>query len=119
MAWGYIFLAGILEIIWAFGLKFSNGFSSLLPTILTIVAIVLSFILFSKSLISIPIGTAYAVFTGIGAAGTVIIGMLLFNESVHFMRIFFVIVLLLGIIGLKITTNDVSDEENPTNVRSS
>lgn len=112
MAWVYLFIAGILEILWAIGLKYSQGFSILLPSIVTAIAIVLSFLFFSKSLQAIPIGTAYAVFTGIGAAGTVIIGMLFLNESVHWMKVFFVTVLIIGIIGLKMTSNNQSSKES-------
>lgn len=111
MAWIYISLAGIFEIIWALGLKFSNGFTIMLPSLLTAAAIVVSFFFFSKALRKIPIGTAYAFFTGIGAAGTVIIGMLFLNESVHAEKLFFIALLILGIIGLKLTSGQNTGSE--------
>ncbi|WP_134705071.1 multidrug efflux SMR transporter [Ammoniphilus sp. YIM 78166] len=112
MAWFYIGLAGILEVVWALGLKFSNGFSLLIPSIITLVAIVSSFFLFSKSLKDIPVGTAYAIFTGIGAAGTVIYGMLFLHESVHIVKIILITTLLTGIIGLKLTSDQDAGEED-------
>lgn len=111
MSWFYLIIAGLCEIAWAFGLKYSDGFTNTVPTILTLVGIIFSFYLFSKSIKDIPIGTAYAVFTGIGAAGTVIIGMIFLNESASFIKIVFVITLLSGILGLKLTTKADHQEE--------
>ncbi|MFD4707913.1 DMT family transporter [Gottfriedia sp. NPDC058432] len=111
MSWIYLVIAGISEIAWAFGLKYSEGFTNLLPTILTIAGILFSFYLFSKAIRDIPIGTAYAVFTGIGAAGTVIIGMLFLNESASILKVILVITLLSGIIGLKLTSGDKKAEK--------
>ncbi len=112
MAWVYITLAGILEIVWALGLKFSNGFTILIPSIITAIAIVLSFFFFSKSLQDIPVGTAYAIFTGIGAAGTVIYGMLFLHESIHIVKIMLVTILIAGIIGLKLTSEPDEEEKD-------
>lgn len=106
MPWFYLLLAGLSEIGWAFGLKYSNGFTVPLPTIITIVLIIISFWLFSSAMKTIPIGTAYAVFTGIGAAGTIIFGMIFLNEEGGWLKIFFLFLLLGGIIGLKMTTTD-------------
>ncbi|MFB7142498.1 DMT family transporter [Gottfriedia sp. NPDC056225] len=106
MNWIYLVIAGMSEIAWAFGLKYSDGFTNVIPTILTIAGIVFSFYLFSKAVREIPIGTAYAVFTGIGAAGTVIIGMLFLDEAASTLKIILVITLLSGIVGLKLTSND-------------
>jgi quaternary ammonium compound-resistance protein SugE len=111
MSWIYLIIAGLSEIAWAFGLKYSDGFTNLIPTVLTIAGILFSFYLFSKAIIDIPIGTAYAIFTGIGAAGTVIIGMVFLNESSSLLKIILVITLLSGIIGLKLTTTDKKAEE--------
>jgi quaternary ammonium compound-resistance protein SugE len=106
MSWVYLIIAGISEIAWAFGLKYSEGFTKTIPSILTIAGIIFSFYLFSMAIREIPIGTAYAIFTGIGAAGTVIIGMLFLNESTSILKIILVITLLTGIVGLKLTTKE-------------
>ncbi|HJF34081.1 MAG TPA: multidrug efflux SMR transporter [Sporosarcina psychrophila] len=102
MAWVYLLIAGVTEIIWATGLKEAQGFTILLPSIITLVFIVISFFLFAKAMETIPIGTAYAVFTGIGAAGTAIAGILLFNEGAGASKLFFLVLLLVGIVGLKL-----------------
>ncbi|SES28646.1 multidrug efflux SMR transporter [Psychrobacillus sp. OK032] len=107
MAWLFLIFAGLTEIVWAIGLKEANGFTELIPSIMTIIFLIISFFLFAKAMKTIPIGTAYAIFTGIGAAGTVIVGILWFQEEVSFGKLFFLCVLLFGIIGLKL----VDDEE--------
>ncbi len=76
MAWIYIIMAGLLEIVWVIGLKHSYGFTKIIPSIFTVVIIIFSFFLLSKALHSIPLGTGYAIFTGLGTVGTVVIGML-------------------------------------------
>jgi quaternary ammonium compound-resistance protein SugE len=111
MAWLYLVVAGLCEIAWAFGLKYSHGFTVFMPSTLTIVGILISFFLFSKAMKEIPIGTAYAVFTGIGAAGTVLIGMFFLGESASLGKIIFIIILLSGIIGLKLTSGEKQIEE--------
>lgn len=103
MAWLYLFLAGLTEVGWAIALKYSHGFTRLIPSIVAISVMVLSFFLLAHSLKSIPIGTAYAVWTGIGIMGTVILGILLFNEPVSFTRLLFLSFILIGIVGLKVT----------------
>ena len=103
MAWLSLFFAGLTEIGWAIALKYSHGFTRLIPSILAIGAMILSFFLLAHSLKTIPIGTAYAVWTGIGIMGTVILGILLFNEPVSFCRILFLSMILIGIVGLKVT----------------
>lgn len=105
MSWGILFLAGIFEIFWAIGLKYSDGFTKLTPTIFTIITMILSFYLLSLALKSLPIGTAYAVWVGIGTIGTVIAGIILFEETINFIRLLSILFILLGIIGLKFTTN--------------
>ncbi|TDL30484.1 multidrug efflux SMR transporter [Jeotgalibacillus sp. S-D1] len=108
MAWVYLIAAGVTEIVWALGLKFSEGFTQLVPSAITIVFIFISFYLFSKAMKQIPVGTAYAIFTGIGAAGTAIVGMILFGEIASIAKIFFLLLLISGIVGLKLV--DSKDE---------
>lgn len=100
-AWLALLLAGLLEIIWAFGLKYSDGFTRLWPSIGTIVAIGLSFALLALSLKAVPFGTAYAVWTGIGAAGTALVGMIAFGESADMSRLVCLTLIVAGTIGLK------------------
>jgi len=102
MAWIYLFIAGLFEIGWAIGLKYTEGFTKLWPSVITIATMVMSFYFLSTAVKSIPIGTAYAIWTGIGAVGTAILGIILFNESKEFMRIFFIFLIVIGIVGLKI-----------------
>ena len=102
MAWIYLFIAGLFEIGWAVGLKYTNGFTKLWPSIITIIGMILSFYFLSAAVKSIPIGTAYAIWTGIGAVGTAILGILLFGESKEIIRIFFIFLIVVGIVGLKI-----------------
>ena len=101
MAWFILFVAGIFEIAWAVGLKYSEGLSKFWPSVFTIVCLVISMGMLAFAVRSLPVGTAYAVWTGIGAVGTVILGMILFNEPKDFARIFFIGMILAGIIGLK------------------
>jgi len=103
-AWLILLLAGILEIIWAIGLKYTDGFSRLLPTGIVLVVALASFWLLAMALRDLPVGTAYAVWTGIGTTGVAILGMLLFNEPVNFLRIFFILLIVAGIMGLKFFT---------------
>lgn len=103
MSWILLGLAGLLEICWAIGLKYSQGFTRPIPTILTLIAIVASMLLLARASADLPIGTAYAVWVGIGAAGAAILGILLFHEPASAARIFFLSLLLIAIIGLKAT----------------
>lgn len=100
-AWLILFVAGLLETGWAIGLKYSEGFSKLLPSVLTGVAMVLSMGLLAWAVKYLPVGTAYAVWTGIGAVGTAVLGMLLFREPVEFGRLFFIFLIVAGIGGLR------------------
>jgi len=102
MAWLYLFIAGLFEIGWAIGLKYTNGFTKLWPSVITIIGMVLSFYFLSIALKSIPIGTAYGIWTGIGAVGTAILGIILFGESKELIRLFFIMLIVIGIVGLKI-----------------
>ena len=101
MAWLILLLAGLFEIVWAVGLKFTNGFTRLWPTVGTLAALVISFGLLGIAAKSLPIGTAYAVWTGIGAAGTVICGILLLGEPATAMRLACVGLIVAGVVGLK------------------
>ena len=102
MSWFILFVAGVFEICWAVGLKYSNGFTKFWPSVFTAVSMILSFVLLSFSIKEIPLGTAYAVWTGIGAVGTAILGIFLFSESSEFVRLFFIFLIVVGIAGLKI-----------------
>lgn len=106
MAWLLLLMAGLLEIGWAFGLKESEGFTRLWPSVATVAALGFSFFLFARAMRSIEIGTAYAVFTGIGTAGTVVVGILFLGEPVDLWRLFFVALLIGGIVGLKMIASD-------------
>lgn len=109
MAWIYLLLAGLMEVVWAFGLKLSEGFTRPVPGVLTVIGLVVSFVLFAKSLKRIEIGTAYAVFTGIGTAGTVLVGILFMQESADWPKLFFIALLIGGIVGLKIISGDKAE----------
>ena len=101
MAWIYLIIAGIFEVVWAMGLKYSVGFSRLVPTIVTIIGMAISVYFLSAAAKVLPIGTAYAIWTGIGAVGAVIMGMILFQEPRDFLRLLFVGIIVIGIVGLK------------------
>jgi|SRR3990167_5988674 len=105
MAWIFLFAAGLFEILWALGLKLSEGFTRPIPAIGTIAAIALSMGFMAVSLKTIPMGTAYAVWTGIGAVGTALLGMILFGEPRAALRIFCIALIIAGIAGLKLTSN--------------
>lgn len=102
MNWIFLIIAGLLEIGFTTCLKLSNNFANLKWTVGFIVCIVLSFYLINKATQTLPLGTAYAVWTGIGAAGTVIVGIIFFNEPVSFGRIFFITTLIASVVGLKV-----------------
>jgi quaternary ammonium compound-resistance protein SugE len=102
MAWLILFIAGIFEVAWAIGLKYSEGFTKLWPSVFTVVSVLISMGLLAISLKHLPVGTAYAVWTGIGAVGTAILGIILFGESKELIRIFFILLIVAGIIGLKV-----------------
>ena len=104
MAWLLLVIAGFFEIGWAVELKLSHGFSRLGPTILTLFFLVSSFFLLARAMKTIPLGTAYAVWTGIGTVGAAVFGIVLFGEEVSVYRICFIILILVGIIGLKLVS---------------
>jgi quaternary ammonium compound-resistance protein SugE len=103
-AWAALVAAGLLEVGWALGLKYSDGLTRFWPTAATLVAIVLSFGLMSLALRSLPFGTAYAVWTGIGAVGSIIVGMLLYSEPTDPVRILCLTLIVAGMVGLKLNS---------------
>ena len=103
MSWIILFLAGLFEIAWAVGLKYTEGFTRLVPSGLTIAAMAISVGLLGLAMKSLPLGTAYAIWTGIGAVGTVIAGIILFGESASLFRLGSVLLIFAGIIGLKLS----------------
>ncbi|NLY70722.1 MAG: quaternary ammonium compound efflux SMR transporter SugE [Clostridiales bacterium] len=105
MKWIYLFTAGCFEIFWAITLKYSYGFTKLVPSILTVIGMIVSFYFLSFALKSLPLGTAYAIWTGIGTVGTAIFGIILFKEPVSAMRLVFIALIIAGIIGLNVTTS--------------
>ena len=104
MAWIYLTVAGLFEIGWAVGLKYSDGFSKPVASLLTVAAMAMSIWLLSIAMKTIPIGTAYAVWTGIGAIGVAILGMILFGESREILRVACLFLIIAGIIGLKLVS---------------
>lgn len=104
MAWVILFVAGLFEVAWVIGLKYSHGFTRPLPSLFTVVTLALSIFLLGWAIRTLPMGTAYPVWTGIGAIGTVIFGIVLFNEPGTTLRIACIAMILAGIIGLKATT---------------
>jgi quaternary ammonium compound-resistance protein SugE len=102
MAWVYLGIAGLLEVAWAIGLKYTEGFSKLIPSVLTVVAMVGSVVLLGLALRSLPVGTGYAVWTGIGAVGTAILGIILFAEPATALRLGSIGLIVGGIVGLKL-----------------
>ncbi|MCY6381097.1 DMT family transporter [Hoeflea prorocentri] len=104
MSWILLLLAGLLEVGWAVGLKFTNGFRLPVPTVLTVSAMAASVFLLGLSLKYLPLGTAYPIWTGIGAIGTVAVGMVLFGEPVTAIRLACIGLIVLGIVGLKLAT---------------
>ncbi len=102
MAWIYLLIAGLFEVVWAVSLKGIEGFSKPMPIIITIVGMIISFYFLSLALKSLPIGTAYAIWTGIGAVGVAIYGIIFLGESANFFRIICLFLIVSGIVGLKI-----------------
>ncbi len=102
VAWTYLIIAGLLEIVWAIGLKYTEGFTRLWPSVFTIVFMLGSFFLLAQAMKQLPVGTAYAVWTGIGAVGTAIIGMWLFGEPRTVLRILCLVMIVAGVAGLKL-----------------
>ena len=104
MSWIILVLAGLFEVGWAIGLKYSDGFSRLWPSVGTVAAMVVSLGLLGVAMKSLPVGTAYAIWVGVGAVGTVILGIVLFDEPVNALRIGSVVLIVAGLVGLKLAT---------------
>jgi quaternary ammonium compound-resistance protein SugE len=104
LAWGVLLVAGLCEIGWAVGLKYTEGFSRLWPSVGTLLAMIVSVVLLGVSLKVLPLGTAYAVWTGVGAVGTAILGIILFNEPRDVARLVCIGLIVAGIVGLKLVT---------------
>ncbi len=105
MHWMYLLIAGLFEISWAVGLKYSHGFSQIIPSVLTVICMIASFYFLALALKSLPLGTAYAIWTGIGTLGTVIFGIILFKEPATAIRLVCIGLILSGITGLKLITH--------------
>ncbi|HGW0986403.1 TPA: quaternary ammonium compound efflux SMR transporter SugE [Escherichia coli] len=105
MSWIILVIAGLLEVVWAVGLKYTYGFSRLTPSVITVMAMIVSMALLAWAMKSLPVGTAYAVWTGIGAVGAAITGIVLLGESANPMRLASLALIVLGIIGLKLSTH--------------
>ena len=101
MPWTLLFFAGLFEVAWAIGLKYTDGFSKLVPSALTVAAMVASIVLLGLAMKHLPVGTAYAVWTGIGAAGTALMGMLILGEPREWPRLICVGLIIAGVVGLK------------------
>ncbi|WP_170075441.1 quaternary ammonium compound efflux SMR transporter SugE [Paraclostridium dentum] len=104
MKWLVLVIAGIFEVWWAVGLKYSEGFTKLVPSVLTVIGMIASFYFLSLALKELPLGTAYAIWTGIGTIGTVILGVFLFKEPIDFVRLVCIGFIVTGIIGLKLVS---------------
>jgi quaternary ammonium compound-resistance protein SugE len=115
MAWTYLIIAGILEIGWAIGLKYTDGFTRLSPSVGTIAAMIVSFGLLSLALRTIPVGTGYAVWTGIGAAGTAVIGMCFLGESRDVLRVLCILLIVAGVLGLKLASGPQNGSKSTGN----
>ena len=104
MAWVYLTAAGLLEIIWAIGLKFTEGFTKLGPTALTVAAMTASVVLLGIALRDLPVGTGYAIWTGIGTVGTAVLGIMIFHEPATALRLASIGLIIAGIVGLKLVS---------------
>ncbi|HEY4555873.1 MAG TPA: quaternary ammonium compound efflux SMR transporter SugE [Lysobacter sp.] len=104
MSWFYLVLAGLLEVVWAIGLKYTQGFTRIAPSALTLAAMAASFYLLSLAMRALPLGTAYGIWVGIGAVGAAIAGMVLFKEPVTAMRVVSLMLVIAGIVGLKLSS---------------
>lgn len=103
MSWIYLLVAGVFEVVWAVGLKYTEGFTRITPSLITVGAMIVSFYLLSEALKELPLGTAYAVWTGIGAIGTAALGIFLFGEPRDFVRLGSIFLIVAGIVGLKLS----------------
>ena len=102
MQWIILFVAGLFEVGWAIGLKYTEGFTKFWPSVFTVACMIISMAGLAYAVKQLPVGTAYAIWTGIGAVGTAILSIILFNESKELVRIFFIFLIIVGIVGLKV-----------------
>lgn len=107
-AWLFLIVAGLFEIAWTIGLKYTEGWTRLVPSVLTGIAMACSFFLLSNAIKTLPIGTAYAVWTGIGIVGAALFGILFLKETASLSKVFFILLILVGILGLKLTTQEAN-----------
>jgi quaternary ammonium compound-resistance protein SugE len=105
-AWFSLLIAGVFEVVWVIGMKYSEGFTKPVPSILTLISLILSLVLLSHALKTIPMGSAYAIWTGIGAVGVVMLGILIFDEDVSFGKSICIIMIVFGIMGLKLLSSE-------------
>lgn len=105
MAWAYVLIAGILEVVWSFSLKVSEGFTKLLPSVATVFFMILSFVVLAQGMKSLPLGTAYAVWTGIGAVGAALVGIVVLGEAASLMRVAGIAFIVVGIVLLKLAAH--------------
>lgn len=108
MHWVVLFIAGLFEVAWAIGLKYTEGFSKFWPSVFTVACMIISMAGLAYAVKQLPVGTAYAIWTGIGAVGTAILGIILFNESKELVRIFFIFLIIVGIVGLKMFSGNTT-----------
>ncbi len=106
MNWIVLFCAGLFEVAWVIGLKYSQGFTRFWPSLITVVTMLVSIGLLGLSMKALPVGTAYAVWVGVGALGTAVLGIILFGEALNLVRVLSLFLILLGIIGLKLSSSD-------------
>ncbi len=104
MSWVYLLIAGVFEVVWVIGLKYAQGFTRLYPSLITLGGMAVSFYLLALAVKDLPMGTAYAVWTGIGALGAALMGAILFQEPLNLPRLLFLFLILTGILGLKLTS---------------
>ena len=105
MAWAILILAGIFEIIWAYSMKMSEGFTRLTPSVVTIIFMILSVVLLSMSMRTLPLGTAYTIWTGIGAIGSFVVGIIILNEPITAMRMIAAVLIVSGLVLMKLSSN--------------
>ena len=113
MAWVYLLIAAVFEVCWAVGLKYTHGFTRLWPSVVTVAAMVVSFVFLALAVRTIPIGTGYVVWTGIGAVGAAVLGVILFGEPLSPWRVAFLLLIVAGVVGLKFTAHAESDAAIP------
>jgi quaternary ammonium compound-resistance protein SugE len=105
MAWAILILAGVFEVIWAYSMKMSEGFTRLTPSVVTIIFMILSVVLLSMSMRTLPLGTAYTIWTGIGAIGSFVVGIIILNEPITAMRMIAAVLIVSGLVLMKLSSN--------------